>query len=144
MAKHARHDDEGEDDRPAASAPVRDLPRPAAPAGVLHLPGPIEPGWSNAPEDHGIASRESKASTPSGGIDMSQPGWSNNGPAATGATAGTPGTWTPPLADTPNNLALMTSVTASPATTWTTGQYVVLGDGNEAHWSGSGWILGRA
>jgi hypothetical protein len=99
-----------------------------------------EPGWSNAPEDHGIGA----LAVPAGGIDMSQPGWSNNGPAATGATAGAPGAWTPALADTPNSFTKMDTITASPLTAWTPGQYVTLGDGSEAHWSGAAWQSGRA
>lgn len=98
------------------------------------------PGWSNSPADDGISSRD----TPAPGVDMSQPGFSNTGPAATGATAGTPGTWTPSHADTPNTLALMSGVTATPATAWTTGQYVVLGNGTFAHWTSSAWAAGPA
>jgi hypothetical protein len=65
--------------------------------------------------------------------------------AATGATGITsPGTFTPPGAMAPANLAAMTGVTASPATAWTTGQYVVLGDGSTAHWDGTAWVAGIA
>jgi len=64
--------------------------------------------------------------------------------AATGATAGTPGTFTPAGAAPPANLAAMTGLTASPATAWTTGQYVVLGDASQAHWSSSAWVAGKA
>ena len=98
------------------------------------------PGWSNSAADSGISSRE----TPIPGVDMTQAGWSNNGPASTGATAGIPGAFTPAGSDTPNALALMTGVTASPATAWTVGQYVKLGDGSFAHWSGSAWVVGAA
>lgn len=98
------------------------------------------PGWSNAPADDGISSREGLP-TP---IDTTQPGWSNNGPAATGATAGIPGVWTPAGAEAPNKFTQMNSVTASPATAWTTGQYVVLGDGSKAHWGGAAWTSGVA
>jgi hypothetical protein len=96
------------------------------------------PGWSN-----------SSNTTPpvfyrTPGIDMSQPGFSNNGPAASGATAGIPGTWTPAGADTPNAFTSMDAITASPATAWTTGQYVVLGDGSLAHWGGAAWTSGKA
>lgn len=97
------------------------------------------PGWSNSPADAGISSRE-PAPTP---IDMTQGGWSNNGPAVTGATAGTPGSFTPAGADSPDKLAELTGVTASPATAWTTGQYVLLGDGTFAHWSGTAWVAGK-
>lgn len=63
---------------------------------------------------------------------------------ATGATAGTPGTFTPAGAATPSNLAAMSSVTASPTTAWTTGQYIATGDGIHCHWNGTAWITGNA
>jgi len=69
--------------------------------------------------------------------------------AATGATAGTPGTWTPPGSTPPANAAGATTagVVASPTTAWTTGQYVqgsTAGTGGEMHWSGTAWATGRA
>jgi hypothetical protein len=66
--------------------------------------------------------------------------------AATGATtiAGTPGHFTPAGATAPANLAAMTGLTASPATAWTTGQHVVLGDGSHAYWNASAWTAGDA
>lgn len=69
-----------------------------------------------------------------------------SGPAATGATAGTPGTWTPVDSYAQANLAALqaSAVVASPATAWTTGQYVVLDDASEAHWDGDSWEEGRA
>lgn len=64
---------------------------------------------------------------------------------ATGATAGTPGTYTPTGADLPAALAAMTGVvTASPTTAWTTGQYVLLDDGSQVHWTSSAWATGAA
>jgi hypothetical protein len=68
--------------------------------------------------------------------------------AATGATAGTPGTWTPSGSTPPANAAGATSagVTASPASAWTTGQYVqgsTAGTGGEMHWSGTAWATGK-
>lgn len=63
---------------------------------------------------------------------------------ATGATAGTPGTFTPAGATPPANLAGLAGVTASPSTAWTTGQYVVLGDASHAHWDGTAWAAGDA
>jgi len=72
------------------------------------------------------------AITPLGGI------------VATGATAGTPGSFTPSGADAPANLAAMSGITASPATAWTTGQNVVLDDGSLAHWTSSAWAAGAA
>ncbi|WP_205528436.1 hypothetical protein [Desertimonas flava] len=65
---------------------------------------------------------------------------------ATGATAGTPGTFTPSGADAPANLADLqgANVTASPSTAWTTGQHVVLGDSSQAYWDGDSWESGAA
>jgi hypothetical protein len=63
---------------------------------------------------------------------------------ATGATAGTPGSFTPSGSVPPANLAALASVTASPNTAWTTGQSVVLGDASSAHWDGSAWVAGAA
>ena len=63
---------------------------------------------------------------------------------ATGATAGTPGTFTPTGAAAPANLAALAGVTASPATAWSTGQHVVLGDASHAHWTGTAWAAGDA
>jgi hypothetical protein len=60
------------------------------------------------------------------------------------ATSGTPGTFGPTDAETPENLADLADVTASPSTAWTTGQYVLLGDASEAHWSATAWVVGRA
>lgn len=61
---------------------------------------------------------------------------------ATGATAGSPGSWTPTGATPPADLAACTGVTASPATAWTTGQHVITGDAQHVHWSGSAWASG--
>lgn len=67
------------------------------------------------------------------------------GVAATGATAGTPGTFTPPGADPPEDLAALTpGVTATPTTAWTTNQHVVLGDSSKAYWNGTAWATGQA
>jgi hypothetical protein len=73
----------------------------------------------------------------------------SGGTPATGATAGTPGTWTPSGSTPPANAAGATSagVVASPATAWTTGQYVqgsTAGSAGEMHWSSSAWVAGRA
>ena len=66
--------------------------------------------------------------------------------AATGATAVSagPGGFTPAGAMAPANLAAMTGITAVPATAWTTGQHVLLGDGSTAHWNGTTWVVGVA
>lgn len=77
-------------------------------------------------------------------IVLGNPG---GGVAATGATAGTPGTWTPTGSTPPANAAGATSVTATPGTAWTTGQYVqgsTAGSGGEMYWDGDSWEAGRA
>jgi hypothetical protein len=71
------------------------------------------------------------------------------GPPATGATAGTPGTWTPPGSKAPasrNALAtgVPNAVTANPATPWTTNQRMVCLNGELASWSGTSWVGGPA
>lgn len=67
------------------------------------------------------------------------------GVPATGATAGIPATLTPANSYPPADLAdAATGFTATPTTAWTTGQYVTLLDGSEAHWSGTAWVAGRA
>lgn len=62
---------------------------------------------------------------------------------ATGASAGTPGSFTPGGSREPYTMAEMDAVTASPATAWTTGQYVDA-LGAEFYWNGTDWSLGRA
>ena len=78
------------------------------------------------------------------------PLWGTHIPAvaATGATAGTPGTWSPAGATPPATLAALTGaappIAATPTTAWTVGQSVVLGDATAAHWSGTAWVTGVA
>lgn len=69
--------------------------------------------------------------------------------AATGATAGSPGTWTPAGATPPATVADLIAgtpnpVTASPATAWTTGQHVLTGDAAQGYWNGTAWVAGQA
>jgi hypothetical protein len=96
------------------------------------------PGWSNSPP--GPASPPPTEQTRL----FPPPGFSNTGAAATGATAGTPGSWTPASSLAPLTLADTTGITATPATAWTTGQYVQLRDGTYAHWSSTAWVAGKA
>lgn len=70
------------------------------------------------------------------------PAYFADAPKATGATAGIPGTFTPAGSGGVNNLAGMTGVTASPATTWTIGQYVRLNDNTNCYWNGTAWVAG--
>lgn len=66
---------------------------------------------------------------------------------ATGATAGTPGTWTPGGSTPPADVTALqgSTITASPNTAWTTGQYVqtgMSGAPGQAHWNGTAWTAG--
>lgn len=67
---------------------------------------------------------------------------------ASGATAGTPGTFTPQGAAPSLNLqALIDSeppVVADPTGAWSSGEYVELGDLTFAHWDGNDWVVGVA
>jgi hypothetical protein len=68
-------------------------------------------------------------------------------PKATGATAGIPGSWTPPGNRAPADLADCTGVVASPVTAWTTGQYVqtaTIGLPGRVTWTGTAWVGGTA
>lgn len=65
-------------------------------------------------------------------------------PSATGAVAGTPGTFTPAGAEVPENPSEVSGLTASPATTWLPGQYIVTVDKSEFYWNGTIWAAGRA
>jgi hypothetical protein len=77
-----------------------------------------------------------------------------NPPDLTGVTAGTPGSFAPADALIPRTLADLKADpvvgdagTAKPSTAWTVGQYVVLGDGSFANWSGdptASWKAGKA
>ena len=71
------------------------------------------------------------------------------GGAATGATAGIPGTWTPSGSQRPANAAEAAAdgVVATPATAWTTGQFVqgsISGAAGRMTWTGSQWVGGVA
>jgi hypothetical protein len=65
---------------------------------------------------------------------------------ATGATAGTPGSFTPPGSRVPEDLAELqaASIVAAPTTAWTVGQRVVLDDASTAHWDGDSYAAGNA
>ena len=68
-------------------------------------------------------------------------------PPATGATAGIPGSFTPAGCALPASPASMTGIVASPATAWTTGQFVqtaLAGVPGRATWSGTSWVGGVA
>ena len=63
----------------------------------------------------------------------------------TGATAGTPGSFTPDGSAIPADLTALQSLGSLGQTTaWTTGEYVNLGDGSKAYWNGTAWASGTA
>jgi hypothetical protein len=69
--------------------------------------------------------------------------------AASGATSGTPGTWTGGAA--PASVSALQSaspaIVANPSTAWTTGQYVqtaTSGNTGQAYWNGTAWTAGKA
>jgi hypothetical protein len=62
---------------------------------------------------------------------------------ATGATAGTPGFFTPSGANPPANLAALTGLTATPVATWAVGQWVATADGLANNWNGTTWVAGK-
>ena len=66
--------------------------------------------------------------------------------SATGATAGSPGAFTPTGANLPADLAALVALdpTPDPDTLWTTGDYVVLGDTSHAYWDSSEWLEGES
>jgi hypothetical protein len=77
--------------------------------------------------------------------NLNAPATVDNGSiAAASAVSGQPGYYTPSGAAVPANLAALTGVTASPATAWATGSYVLTADMLGAHWSGSAWVAGKA
>jgi hypothetical protein len=92
------------------------------------------------------ASAEPELPTPDEVIAM----FSGGGPgAATGANSGSPGAWTPGGSTAPSNAAAANSasVSASPSSAWTTGQYVqgsTAGAPGEMYWNGTTWVAGRA
>jgi len=74
-----------------------------------------------------------------------------SGTLATGATAGTPGTWTPGGSGVPASVSALAGaappIVASPNTAWTVGQYVqteTVGAPGQAHWDGAAWVAGPA
>jgi hypothetical protein len=71
------------------------------------------------------------------------------GAAATGATAGVPGSWTPGGSDAPADIAALqaSGIVANPNTAWTTGQYVqtqTASTPGRAYWNGTAWVQGSA
>lgn len=107
-------------------------------AQLTHSPDPTH-------LDVGAGTADAQDNRPREYANHDRGGWQSSAPAApTGATAGTPGSFTPATSTIPNTLADMTGVSAVPATAWTTGQYVALEDGSDAHWSGTAWAEGRA
>ena len=62
----------------------------------------------------------------------------------TGATAGTPGSWTPAGSLTPPDLAAANALGLTLGAAWTTGQYVLTANKDEISWNGTAFVAGRA
>lgn len=61
---------------------------------------------------------------------------------ATGATAGSPGTWTPGGSVAPATIPQAPAPT--PTTAWTIGQHNYLNGGQQVYWNGTVWLKGKA
>lgn len=113
--------------------------------GMLKLvPNASEPGFAWQGLAYMNASIDCSLSAPKVTGTWSAAGnWTMPGTiVATGAAAGIPGSFTPAGATPPSNLAAMTGITASPATAWTTGQHVEMGNGSDCYWNGTAWVAG--
>lgn len=62
---------------------------------------------------------------------------------ATGATAGTPGTFTPEGCEVPANNQILALV-ATPTEAWAPGEHVTSAGGVDFHWDGDAWALDEA
>jgi hypothetical protein len=62
----------------------------------------------------------------------------------TGATAGTPGAWTPPGAQAPTTLAEANALGLSLGPVWASGSWVDLAGGGDIHWAGTAFAAGLA
>lgn len=95
----------------------------------------------------GAGTAATQAARPRQYANLQGGGWQSTPPVwATGATAGTPGGFTPAPCYVPEDVAAMTErgVTPTPATAWTTGQRVLTYDGKPCSWNGSAWVSGQA
>lgn len=90
--------------------------------------------------DVGAGTAAQQAARPPQRADTENGGWDNK---AAGATAGSPGSWTPAGSAPPYTLADCQGVTASPTTGWLTGTHVLLDGGTtHVHWTGTAWATG--
>lgn len=103
-------------------------------------------GW---PEYSGLAPGQlllgppTPVPTDGGGPDNTiVPGWElqEQTETASDAVAGRPGVWVG--GRIPPNFAALSTVTATPATRWLPGMWVVLGDGSNVWWDGTSWRTG--
>ena len=103
-----------------------------------------EPGFKWQGPAYMSASIDSSLSAPTvKGTWAAAASWTVPGQiVATGATAGLPGTFTPAGATPPANIAAMAGIVASPATNWTIGQHVEMGNGSDCNWNGTAWVAG--
>lgn len=79
------------------------------------------------------------------GTGTSSPHTPPTGADPTGASAGAPGSFTPPGSTVPADLtALQALGDLGQTTAWAGNEYVVLGDGSSATWDGSDWAVWTA
>jgi len=150
---------------PTAGCVAMPAPTPLATGATAGTPGTFQPEGNRAPSDKAeldtITPSPATAWLPgeyvlAGGAQYHWDGdsWMAGavpqpaGPA-TGASAGSPGAWTPPGSVPPADAAeaITDGVSASPNTAWTVGQYVqggTVGVGGEMFWDGTTWQAGRA
>ena len=69
--------------------------------------------------------------------------WGDRDLTLVSVTAGSPGYFTPTGAEPATLTALQAAGALGQTATWTTGQYVLLGNGTEAYWNGTAWTVGR-
>lgn len=107
---------------------------------ALGDPAPLQEAIQNDGHMHVQLTTIAPPAATDGAIPLDDP----DATPATGATAGSPGAFTPADSNRPDDLAGMAGVTASPTSAWTTGQFVVTEDGSEVHWTGTAWAAGEA
>lgn len=109
-------------------------------ASDIAVTGTVTDRYDNTPTGFDAQNFEQKLTYNPNAANAEDGGAEDDGVSV--ATAGTPGTFDG--TGTPANLAALSDVTAEPATAWTTGQHVVLGDATQAHWNGTEWVAGAA
>lgn len=108
--------------------------------GAGGLPGPLTDPVTAMDHQKVFKTSVPPPESTSGLVPLDDP----DGLASATAIAGIPGTFTPVGSRRPFDLADAALLSASPSTSWTSGQYVFLGDGSKAYWDGDSWAAGAA